>query len=139
MKYKPEYVDLVESMMSRGATYKTLAEAFGVCEDTIGRWKNQHPEFGAALETGSLNANQEVAASLYRMAIGYTYQEERSIWVAVADGQKRLESVTLTKYVPPQPQAAIFWLRNRMPELWSEKRALSSQNADELLSEILTP
>lgn len=137
MKYKPEFVELVEPMMSRGATYKTLAQVFGVCEDTIGRWKKQHPEFGAALETGSLSADKEVAASLYRMAIGYTYREDKSVWVNDVRGQKRLESISITKYVPPQPQAAMFWLRNRMPELWSERKVLTSLDNIELLDEIL--
>jgi len=101
--------------------------------------EKQHTEFGAALEKCSLSANQEVAASLYRMAIGYTYQEEKSVWVNDPRGQKRLESVSLTKYVPPQPQAAMFWLRNRMPELWSERKVLASLDNSELLDEILTP
>ena len=51
-KYKPEFCVTAYQMCLLGATDKQMAEAFGVCETTIGTWKKRHEEFADAQKGG---------------------------------------------------------------------------------------
>ncbi|MEM7477061.1 MAG: hypothetical protein AAF483_18920 [Planctomycetota bacterium] len=136
-KYKPEYCELAKEYASAGSTNKMLAAAIGVHEDTITNWKNVHPEFNDALTRAKVSADVEVEKSLYRMAVGYSYDVQEARVVRDADGNERLEAVTLTKFVPPKTAAATFWLRNRQPELWREKQEVEVTPLANLLASIV--
>lgn len=57
----------------------------------------------------------EVAAALYKLAIGEYYVTEETKVVS-EDGS--VQVITLRKQVPPNVEAQIFWLQNRQPGLW---------------------
>ena len=128
-KYKPEYCQIARDYASAGATNKMLAAAIGVREDTIINWKNTHPEFADGLTRAKVSADLEVERSLYRMAVGYSYDVQESRVVKDAAGNEKLQAITLTKFVPPKTAAATFWLRNRQPDLWREKQEVEHAGA----------
>lgn len=136
-KYKPEYCQIAQDFASAGATNKMLAAAIGVHEDTIINWKKAHPEFADALMKAKVSADLEVERSLYRMAVGYSYEVQEAKTVRDPDGNERLEAVTLRKFVPPKTAAATFWLRNRQPELWREKQEIEFSPLADVLDSIV--
>lgn len=89
--YEPAFADRAHRLCLLGVTDSILAAAFGVAESTLNTWKKTHPDFAEALRLGKVEADAEVALSLYNKALG--------------------GDVT----------ACIFWLKNRQPSQWRDK------------------
>lgn len=131
-KYQPEYAEQALKLCRLGATDKELADFFQVNEDTVNEWKKVHPEFSESLKEGKLLADAEVADKLFRRATGYEHKAVKI--TASPDGREHV-----TEYVeryPPDTTAAIFWLKNRRPDVWRDKTeqaiSLTKRKAAEL-------
>lgn len=116
-KYKDEYAEQAYKLCLLGAKDTELADFFGVVEKTINNWKKEHPKFLQSLKEGKLQADAEIANSLYNRAKGYQATELRE--EESEDGYKK---VTTTKHVPADATSAIFWLKNRQPGRWRDKQ-----------------
>ncbi len=92
-----------------------LAEFFGVSPRTIDNWIAGHPEFETAVKDGRIIADARVARGLYTRAVGYDRKIEREIL-----HQGELRTITNVTHYPPNPQAGMFWLRNRRRRTWRE-------------------
>ena len=92
----------VERLAQFGLIDKEIAYILGVCKQTLNNWKKDE-KFKAALAKGKLVADNKVIKSLYEKALGYTKGE---------------------RYYPADTTAIIFWLKNRRPDLWRDKREL---------------
>jgi hypothetical protein len=114
--YRPEYAVIAFRFMLLGSTMDNLAALLGVCKQTLYTWEKAYPDFSAALAGGREAADTAVAARLYQRAMGYTHEAEE---IKVVEG--RIERVTVTKHYPPDPHCAMFWLKNRQPEMWKDK------------------
>jgi len=129
--FKPEYVKLAERFCLLGATDKDLAAAFGVSEVTINAWKKLHPEFLKSLKAGKEEADAAVANSLYRRALGYSHRAVKILTVAQGNHMgSTVEEVPYIERYPPDTTAAIFWLKNRRPDLWRDKQDLEHTGKD---------
>jgi len=73
------------------------------------------------------NLDSRVENALLKRALGYEYTETR--YEETDKGEKRVE---VTKHVPPDPRAAIFWLKNRRPDKWSDRQVLEHTDPDEV-------
>lgn len=123
-KYKPEYDGLAYNYALLGVTDKQLSEFFGICEATLNNWKNDHPSFLESLKQGKGQADAMVAKSLFKRALGYSHPETK---IATRDGQIT-DTLDVEKHYAPDPTAAIFWLKNRQPEIWRDKKEVSFDN-----------
>lgn len=127
-KYKEEYNSQVEKLCKLGATDKEIADFFDVVEDTITEWKNVYPEFSVSVKKGKIEADANVAHSLYHRAIGYEHDD---IDIRVVD--KEIVETPLIKYYPPDPTAAIFWLKNRRPKEWRDKQQMDVEHSGDVI------
>lgn len=123
-KYKPEYDELAYNYALLGVTDKQLAEFFDVSEVTINEWKKVHPSFLKSLKDGKSIADAQVAKSLFKRALGCSHPETK---IATRDGQIT-DTLDVEKHYAPDPTAAIFWLKNRQPEIWRDKKEVSFDN-----------
>jgi len=123
--YRPEFADLARKFGLLGATNDDLARMFNVSATTVDKWIAEIPEFSGALKEGREEADQRVADSLFRRAIGF---EHPAVKIMAYEGQSWEHAYT-EKY-PPDTVAAIFWLKNRRPDLWRDKRELDVTNRD---------
>jgi len=121
-KYKPEYVAQAAKLCQLGATDAQLADFFEVSLSTISLWKVEHPEFSEAIKIPKEQANERVAQSLYRRAMGYEHDE---VDIKVVD--KEIVITPIRKYYPPDSTAMIFWLKNRQPDQWRDKTEVSGE------------
>ena len=120
--FKPEYVEWAEKFARLGATDKDLASVFEVSLSTIEAWKRDKVEFLNALKRGKMIADAEVASKLFHRATGYEHPEDDIRTVSLGDGAGSKIVITPTvKHYPPDTTAAIFWLKNRRPDLWRDK------------------
>ena len=122
-KYKTEYDELAYNYALLGVTDKQLAEFFDVSEVTINEWKKVHPSFLKSLKDGKSTADAQVARSLFKRALGFSVSEEKQ-----EDGTNGSKTTTTIKEVAPDTTAAIFWLKNRQPEIWRDKKEVSFDN-----------
>lgn len=129
-KYRHEFVRQAYHLALLGATDADLANAFDVRLSTVALWKRRQPEFSDALKKGKSEADANVAKSLYRRAIGYSHPAVKIIAVAQGNNQgSAVEQVPYVERYPPDTVAAIFWLKNRRPDLWRDKRDVEHSGA----------
>jgi len=121
-KYSAIYAPMVAEMLARsGMIDKQMAEYMSVSEWTINNWKNKHPEFAEAIKRGKDEPDDKVEASLLRSALGYTEDEV----TAEKDENGNIVKQHLTRrYFAPNVTAQIFWLKNRRPERWRDRREI---------------
>lgn len=116
--FKPEYVEQARKLASYGVTDKEAADFFEVAESTLYLWKHEHPDFSEALKLGKDAADARVEHSLYRRALGYSHD---AVKIQVNSAGEVTE-VPYTEHYPPDTTAGIFWLKNRKPDTWRDKR-----------------
>lgn len=114
-KYKPEFVKQAGKLTALGATDREVAEFFEIDERTLHRWKHEHPDFCHALNVGKEPADARVKQSLFRRAVGYTFDSEK-----VFQFQGQIVRAEVVEHVPPDVTAGIFWLKNRQPDEWRQ-------------------
>ena len=117
--YRSEFAEQAEKLCRLGATDIELADFFRVSVRTIYRWQAQHEAFCQALKSGKEGADARVERSLFAKATGYSYD---ALKIFNADGVAL--KVPYREHVPPDTTACIFWLKNRRPDLWRDKREL---------------
>ena len=122
-KYRPEFVQQVKALAPRGLTDWEFAQAFGVTTTTLSHWRARYPEFAAAFELKA-EADARVEQSLFHRAVGYTFKSEKLFFDAKKGEVVRAETV---EHVPPDTASGIFWLCNRQPERWKQRRDVNVQ------------
>jgi hypothetical protein len=98
--FQAEYCEQARKLCLLGAIDRDLARIFGVSERTINRWKRQHTDFEVALKAGKAAADGEVAEALHKKAL-------KGDMTAIS-----------------------FWLRNRRPDLWRDRREAAGRPVD---------
>lgn len=115
-KFKPEFSKQAEKLAALGATDREIAGFFDVAESTLNLWKHTQPGFSESIKVAKEAADTRVEQSLYRRAVGYTFDSEK-----VFQFQGAVVRAETTEHVPPDTTAGIFWLKNRKPAEWREK------------------
>lgn len=117
-EYQKEYADQALKLCLLGAIDKELAEFFSVSVQTLNKWKKDYPEFLESLKKGKNIADANVASRLYNRAIGYSCKATK---FATSEG-RITDSKEYIEHYPPDTTATIFWLKNRQPEKWRDKK-----------------
>ncbi len=115
MIYEPAFADQARHLCRLGATDEELAEHFDVCVRTIYRWRNAHEEFAEAVVAGKEHADARVERALYSRAVGCSV-ERTKVFKHAADPDPVYATYKL--HLPPDPNAALQWLRVRQPKKW---------------------
>lgn len=111
---------LVEGWARDGLTDEQIAKNLGIGYTTLKEYKNKYPSFSATLKRGKEVVDIEVENALLKRALGYTYDEET--YEELSDGTSK--SKVVTKHIPGDTTAQIFWLKNRKPGVWRDKTAV---------------
>lgn len=123
-KFKHEFIEVASKAIALGATHAELAQQFQVDANTITDWIKSYPEFGRAIKNAKYHIDQTVVDALHKSATGFIrrYQE------ITKDG----EVVEAEEQLPPNAAAMIFWLKNRQPDRWRDKRELEHSGSIDL-------
>ncbi|SFS30693.1 terminase [Lutibacter maritimus] len=128
-RYKAEYATQALKLTILGATDIEMADFFGVVESTINLWKLKHKEFSESIKKGKIEADANVASSLYKKAIGFKHPDTK---VFLHDGKP--VKVPVEKHYAPDSTAAIFWLKNRQPEKWRDTKNIDHTTGGEKMN-----
>jgi hypothetical protein len=121
--YRPENAELARKFCRLGATNQDLADCFEVSVGTIDYWIKTRSEFADGVRRGRVIADASVAQRLFSRAMGYTIETKKHV---LYRGEPR-ELPDFIHY-PPDVTACMFWLRNRRPQWWSERRTRLQEN-----------
>lgn len=108
----------VREWAEAGLTQEQIAANLGIAAGTLYEWKKMYPEFGAILKISADVADRHVENALYQRALGFSHPEEK-IFLGKDD---RPVVVPTTRHYPPDATSMIFWLKNRQPHLWRDRR-----------------
>lgn len=104
-----------------GLTDEQIAGNMGIAERTFTTWKERFPAIVAALKKGKEPVDIQVENALLRRALGYDYEETITEVEDLGGGRTKKHVRKVTKHVPADTTAQIFWLKNRKPKQWREK------------------
>lgn len=115
---EPEGLLKIEGWARDGLTDEQIAENMGISRSTLNEWKNKYSDISDTLKRGKEVIDRQVENALLKRALGYKYTEVT---------KERVEGgfvVTkeVTKEVVPDTTAQIFWLKNRKPDVWRDKK-----------------
>ncbi|OFN02618.1 transposase [Aerococcus sp. HMSC062A02] len=108
----------IEGWARDGLTDKQIAYNCDVSERTFSTWKKRFSSISSALKKGKEVVDRQVESALLKSAVGYTTTER-----TITTNPDGTQTVKVTeKEVPPNTTAQIFWLKNRKPEEWRDRK-----------------
>ena len=134
---EPDNLIKIEAWTRDGLNESQIAHNLGVHINTFSRSK-RHPDYGeaisAALKHGREVADIRVENALFKRAVGYEYDEIKEEY----EGTILVKRTVIRKCVPPDTGAQVFWLKNRKPDTWRDRREVDNTVALEKLDEVLS-
>lgn len=114
----------VQGWARDGLSNEQIAHNIGINKDTLYEWQKRFSDFSDALKKGKEVVDREVENALLKRAMGYEYDEVTQEPVEDKDTGEVQMRVTkrVTKQIAPDVTAQIFWLKNRKPEEFRDKR-----------------
>lgn len=119
-----ENLILLQGWARDGLNDEQIAHNMGIAVSTYYKWKKDFSEFSEALKKGKQVVDFEVENATFKNACGHMVQEitkERRFNKATGEYEIVITKIQ-DRYIPPNPTAEIFWLKNRKPEVWREKQ-----------------
>lgn len=123
LKVQPRLID-IKQWCQEGATNSEIAQRLDISEGLWYEYINKYPILNEFVSLGRSVINAEVEKSLYKLCTGYEYEEIKTIIEEAPNGKKRTRIERTKKYVPPSSQAIQFYLKNRLPDQWNDKKEL---------------
>ena len=132
---EPEKLILIEGWARDGLTDEQIAHNMGIAPSTLYEWKKQYSEISEALKKGKEIVDRLVENALLKKATGEIRTIRKSIKVkeVLYENGKRIsekehiEYADEEIYIPPDTTAQIFWLKNRKPDEWRDKRQVEEK------------
>lgn len=128
----------LEGMAMDGLINEEIADEIGINPSTLYDWQKKYPEIAKALKTGKKVVDRRVENALYKRAIGYTFVEVTRELTTNAKGEgEMVVTKEVLKEVEPNTTAQIFWLKNRKPYEWRDKKDVNL-TSDKKLEDFFT-
>ena len=125
-KYKKwleeDSLTLLRAWARNGLTDEEIAKKIGISKQTFYDWQKKYPDFSDSVKKGKDIYDFEIEEELHKSAKGYWVEETISEKTTEDDGITRESTRTVRRWVQPSITAQIFWLKNRKPGDWRDKR-----------------
>lgn len=112
-----------------GYTDEDISKLLGVAYSTFREYVKAKPALSAALKRNKAIADIRVEESLYEKATKRTIVKQVPLKLKrtyIEDGyvltEEYVEVTEIEEEIPPDTTAMIFWLKNRKPNEWRDKR-----------------
>lgn len=128
----------LEGWARDGLTEEQIAANIGITRSTLNEWKKKFSDISDTLKKGKEIVDRKVENALLERAIGGVYEVRKTFKVKNVyydDHGRRCEKEELVVgkdevYIPGDTTAQIFWLKNRKPEEWRDKRIVEDDSGD---------
>lgn len=124
------YIDKISGWAEKGATAKDIAKKLGVAYSSFRKYVDlgskgdeRYKALAAAFAVACAVPDDEIETALYDRAKGIRWEEKTYERKKNPDtGYMELVlTKTVTRFIPPDPTSAMFWLTNRRPDRWKYK------------------
>lgn len=114
----------LEAWARNGLTDEQIAENMGINVATLYRYKEKYCEICESLKRGKEVIDIEVENALLKRALGYTFTEvtKERVYNKETEQAEFVVTKEVIKEVQPDTTAQIFWLKNRKPDEWRDKK-----------------
>lgn len=114
----------LEAWARNGLTDEQIAHNMGIAYSTLRVWRDKYSALSAALKRGKEVVDIQVENALLKRALGYSYKEttRESQFNPQTEQYEMVVTKEVTKEVVPDTTAQIFWLKNRKPDEWRDKK-----------------
>ena len=123
----------IEGWLRDGASITWICNSLGVHTKYWYKAIDASDEFARISTRTKDIVDREVENALYKRALGYEYEEVTEEYEMGFLVKKKV----VTKRQPPDVAAQIFWLKNKRPNDWKDKREVDNTVALEKLDEVL--
>lgn len=138
-----------------GLTDEQISTKIGINRTTLYKWIDRFSDIGDALKQGKEPVDIDVEDSMLKSALGQyvtvkkpmKLKTEKRLRKKDKDGreyetgvivEEHIEYVDEQVYIPPNITAQIFWLKNRKPEQWKDKREQVVSTKDGMLADLIS-
>ncbi|MFA6889135.1 MAG: helix-turn-helix domain-containing protein, partial [Candidatus Woesearchaeota archaeon] len=137
--YNPEiHPCAILSLYANGLTDEQVAEGIGVNRNTLHKWRKKYPELSDTEKEKAI-VDGKVEMMLNKRCLGYETDEVEIISHVNADGQlegnRRIKKSK--RHIPPDTTAQIFWLKNRQPKKWRDRKEVTVEDNTNFEKELL--
>jgi len=136
----PDGLTRIEGWARDGLTDAQIAAKMGIAASTLYVYQADFPEIMEALKRGKAPVDNEVETKLHDRAVGGIIVKETRIerW---KDGKGNITAehiIEIKKELPPDVTAQIYWLKNRRPDKWRDKREVVADVTDSAMKNVQT-
>lgn len=117
-----ENLILLKAWAMDGLTDEQIAKNIGINRKTLYEWKKKYDLISNTLKKGKTIYDVEAEQNLHKVGQGY-YVEEVETYITETNGVQTKRIKKTKKWVPPNVTALIFWLKNRKPDVWMDRKA----------------
>ena len=118
-----ENLILLKSWAIDGLTDEQIAKQIGIATSTLYERKNKFSEISEALKKGKKIFDAESVQALHKAGIGH-YVEEVDTDITIRNGEEIKRIRKRKRWIPSNVTALIFWLKNRDPDNWKDRKAV---------------
>lgn len=95
-----------------------------ISEATLNKWKLEHASFSESLRKAKEIIDEKVISSLFKSANGGKKKTvvRKPVYDEFLDEEKMVVVQEVEEDVLPNATACFFWLKNRDPDRWKDKR-----------------
>lgn len=130
-----EKLGLIAGWARNGLTKEQIAHNMGISLTTLKDWCKKHPPISTALKKNREIADTIIENALFERAKGGIHKVKKTFKLkhTYYDAQgRKCEKEELAVgidevYIPGDTTAQIFWLKNRKPEDWRDKREVENK------------
>lgn len=114
----------IHKWCEEGLTNDVICERLGIAESTWYEYQKNYPVLLELVQASKAVMDTKVENALLKTALGYEYEEIKTIIEEDKNGKKRTRIEKTKKYMPPNPAAQAFWLKNRKKDEWGDRKEI---------------
>ena len=114
----------IQKWCEEGLTNDIICERLGIAESTWYEYQKNHEILSELVQASKSVMDTKVENALLKTALGFEYEEIKTIIEEDKNGKKMTRIEKTKKYMPPNPTAQAFWLKNRKRDEWGERKEI---------------
>lgn len=114
----------IQQWFQEGMNAEDIIVKLGIGKTTWYEYIDKHPMLAELVKWSRSVTISRVENSLLKAALGYEYEEIKTIVEEDKNGKKRTRIEKVKRHQPPNPTAMIFYLKNRAPNEWNDRREI---------------
>lgn len=114
----------IQEWFQEGVNADEIIKKLDIGHTTWYEYIDKHPMLAELVKWSKSVIISRVENSLLKAATGYEFEEIKTIVEEDKNGKKKTRIEKVKRHQPPNPTAMIFYLKNRAPNEWNDRREI---------------